>query len=347
VSFVLFVRDGQLENVNSQLDLEYDVYTEAWEKSEGLQSGKVALAGRTWMFAIAENVPNADRFAANPYDAGLIRIAFLDITNSLGILRTLNITLAAVALGVLLALFVISYRFADRAVSPIEENFNRQKQFIADASHELRTPLAVISANIDAVTASGSDTVDSQEEWFDYIRSELKRSGKLVDDLLYLAKSENIRNESSLPFDLSAVCETVCASMEAVLYEGGQSLETTIEKKISIMADSEKITSVLFILLDNAGKYTPNGGKITVALARENDRAVLRVQNSGEGIAAADLPKIFDRFYRTDKSRSTETGGSGLGLSIAKAIVENSGGTIAADCAHGLTTFTVRLRIYR
>ncbi|GHU80258.1 histidine kinase [Clostridia bacterium] len=344
VSFVLFVKDGQLINVNSQLDLDDSVYIEAFQEAGGLQNGQITLANRKWIFAIAETPSTSGRFSDIPDGKNYSRIVFLDITNGSNILRTLMITLVPVGLGVLFVLFWVSYRFAVRAVRPIEENYNRQKQFIADASHELRTPLAVISANVDAVTASGDETVDSQKEWFDYIRTELKRTGKLVDDLLYLAKSENIRSESSLPFNLSAACETVCASMEAVLYDGGKSLKTDIAENVTVVADSEKLAGVLYILLDNAGKYTPEDGHISVTLTRESDKAVLRVMNSGEGIAKPDLPKIFDRFYRTDASRSTETGGSGLGLSIAKTIIENSGGTITAESVNGATTFTIKLR---
>lgn len=345
VSFVLFVKDGELKNVNSQLDLADEVYALAYEMVGTAQSGKTTLEGRTWLYEVAETPPGIGGFP-NPLEGlDYTRIVFLDITNSIKILRTLLMTLGGVGIAVLLALFWISYRFAIRAVQPIEENYNSQKQFIADASHELRTPLAVIGANVDAITASGEETVDSQKEWFGYIRSELKRTGKLVDDLLYLAKSEIIRSEGSLPFDFSVVCETACASMEAVLYDSGKSMQTDIEKGVTVIADREKITGLLYIMLDNAGKYTPKGGIITVTLVSENDKAVLRVLNSGEGIPAEDLPKIFDRFYRSDASRSTETGGSGLGLSIAKAIVENSGGTISAESANGATTFTVRLRL--
>jgi signal transduction histidine kinase len=344
VSFVLFVKDGQLANVNSQLDLDDNVYIEAFQKAGDLQNGQVTLADRKWIFAVVEMPQIAGRFPDIPDGVSYSRIVFLDITNGSNILRTLMITLTSVGLGVLIVLFWVSYRFAVRAVLPIEGNYNRQKQFIADASHEFRTPLAVISANVDAVTASGEASVNSQKEWFDYIRAELKRTGKLVDDLLYLAKSENIRREDNLPFNLSLACETVCASMEAVLYDGGKSLKTDIAENITIVADSEKISGVLYILLDNAGKYTPKDGKIAITLKREGDKAILQVMNSGNGIAAADLPRIFDRFYRTDASRSTETGGSGLGLSIAKTIIENSGGTITAESANGVTTFTVKLR---
>lgn len=347
VSFVLFIKEGQLATVNTQLDLADSLYTEAFEKAGGAQAGKITLEDRRWLFEVVETPPIMEDHPNLPDELGYTRIVFLDISNGVGILHTLLGTLGGVGLAVLLALFWISYRFANRAVQPIEENYNRQKQFIADASHELRTPLAVISANVDAITASGEDSVDSQAEWFDYIRAELNRTGKLVDDLLYLAKSENIKRESSLPFDLSTVCEMVCASMEAVLYDHGKSLRTDIAKGVICVADSEKITGLLYILIDNAGKYTPDGSKIAVTLGSESDKAVLRVMNNGAGIAAEDLPRIFDRFYRSDASRSSETGGSGLGLSIAKTIVENFGGTIATESMHGVTTFTVKLRLQK
>jgi signal transduction histidine kinase len=270
-----------------------------------------------------------------------------DIANSERMLTELLVTLVIIFCIVLAVFTLFSYRFAMRAVRPIEENYDRQKQFVADASHELRTPLAVISANIEAITASGEETVSSQSEWFGYIKEELQRTGKLVDGLLYLAKSENIRNESNLPFNLSAVCETACTSMEAVLYETGKELTTDIRPDVYITADSEKIMQVLYILLDNAGKYASQAGKIAVTLTYEKEYAVLRVMNSSGDMPPDELTKIFERFYRSDTSRSHETGGTGLGLSIAKIIVENSGGSISADNVNGATTFTVCLRLTR
>lgn len=345
VSFVLFVKDGQLMNVNSQLDLDESVYAEAFDKAGTAKSGRLTLADRKWLFAVAPTPSRVDGLPSLPDSLQYTRIVFLDITNGMTLLRTLLITLTCVGLAVLLALFWISHGFAARAIRPIEDSYNKQKQFVADASHELRTPLAVIGANVDAITASGEETVDSQKEWFDYIRAELKRTGKLVDDLLYLARSENIKTEDNLPFDLSAVCETVCASMEAVLYDKGKTVKAGIEKGITAIGDSEKITQVLYILLDNADKYTPQGGKIAVTLGRSGDMAVIKVMNPGEGIGVDDLPRIFDRFYRADDSRSDESGGFGLGLSIAKTIADRSGGTITAESEDGLTTFTVRLRL--
>jgi signal transduction histidine kinase len=344
VSFVLFVKDGRLENVNSQLDFDDSVYAEAYTKIGTEQSGRISLADRKWIFIVAPALSQNDEMRAHLSMADYTRIVFLDITNGTMILRTLIITLACVGVAVLLALLWISYRFAVRTVRPIEENYNKQKQFITDASHELRTPLAVISSNVDAITSSGGETVDTQEEWFGYIRAELKRTTKLVNDLLYLAKSENIRKYDIKAFCLSEVCEKICASMEAVFYEKDKYMETAIASDVTVVADEEKISQILYILLDNAGKYTPEQGHIKVVLFKNKGWAVIRVSNTGGGIDASDLPRIFDRFYRVDTSRAAETGGSGLGLSIAKTIVEHFGGTITVKSADGTTTFEVKLR---
>ena len=343
VSFILFVQNGRLENVNSHLDFQDSVYTEAFEKIGDMDSGKVTLEGRRWAFAVREMPSRADNRRAIYPESEDTLVVFLDITDLNETLRELLLTLIVVGVVVLLLLLWFSFRFAARAVLPIEEGYNKQRQFVADASHELRTPLAIIGANVDAIETSGDESVESQKEWFGYIRTELSRTGKLVDDLLYLASAENVRNDGSLPFNLSLVCETACAAMEAALYDCGISLDENLEKNIFVTADSEKIMRVLYILLDNAGKYTRGGGRVTVSLGREYEWAVVRVTNTGDGISAEDLPKIFDRFYRPDASRSQETGGFGLGLSIAKTTIERSGGDIFVESANGLTTFTFRL----
>jgi len=336
VSFILFTKNGRLENINSHLDFDDSFYAEALEKIAGKPAGKITLGARRWAYMTSE----APMYETSQYR----QIVFLDITNSVKTLRDLLITLSCTGIAVLLVLFWFSYRFAERAIRPIEESYNKQKQFVADASHEFRTPLSIISANIDAIEASANESVESQKEWFGYIRAELKRTAKLVDNLLYLAKAENVDYERNTPFDLSRACETACTSIEAMLYDNGISLDTKIKENITILADGEKITQVLYVLLDNAGKYTPRNGRIIFSLDIEQEWAVIRVSNTGQGIDPKDITKIFDRFYRPDTSRSQETGGFGLGLSIAKTIVERSGGRINAESSGGITTFTVWLK---
>lgn len=336
VSFALLVKDGVIEGINSHLDFEEQAYKEAFKKTGGKATGELSLGGRKWAYLVSEIL----FYGENRYE----RIVFLDITSGAATLRQLLFTLCCVGFAVLLVLLWVSYYFVVRAVRPIEVSYNKQKQFVADASHEFKTPLAIISANIDAIEASAAESVESQKEWFGYIRAELGRATKLVDNLLCLAKAESANIEAGAPFNLSRASETACASMEAALYDRGITLEAKIEENIIIAADGEGTTRILYILLDNAAKYTPQGGRILFSLGLEQQWAVVRISNSGQGIAVEEFPKIFDRFYRPDASRSQETGGFGLGLSIAKAAVERSGGKISIESGEGLTTFTVRLK---
>jgi signal transduction histidine kinase len=336
VSFVLFVRDGRLDYVNSYLDFDNEAYAEALEKTGGLESGQIKLAGKLWLFHVA----------GVPFENGnkaVQRIVFLDVSDSRTMLNTLLLTLCCVSLAVLAALFLLCMRFANRAVGPIEDAYNKQKQFVANASHELRTPIAVIGASVDAIEVSGDETVASQKEWFDNIHAELKHTGGLIDELLYLAKSEHQQKENVLPTDISAVCEIACVSFEAVLYESKLKFETGIAQNIMAYADSDKIKQVVYILLDNARKYTEQGGTVRLTLSAANKWAILKVTNTAV-IEKADLARIFDRFYRPNESRSTEAGGAGLGLSIAKTIVARFGGEISANSQDKKTTFTVKLR---
>jgi signal transduction histidine kinase len=337
VSFVLFVNNGSLEYIHSFLDYDNDTYAEALNLTDERKTGQIKLAGKGWLFRVMPM-----RAPSNYGDVQ--RIVFLDVSDSQAMLNTLLLTLCCVGAAVLSALFFISMRFANRAVKPIEYAYDKQKQFVADASHELRTPIAVIGANVDAIEISGDETVASQKEWFDNIHAELKRTGGLIDELLYLAKSDSRQKKNILPTDISSACEMACVSFEAVLYENKLKFVTNIAEHITAYTDADKFKQIVYILLDNAKKYTDNGGEVSLSLSASGKWAVLKVTNTAE-ILRSDLAKIFDRFYRPDESRSAEAGGAGLGLAIAKTIVERFGGEIAADCRDRKTTFTVKLRL--
>lgn len=337
MSFIVTTSGGAIESVASRVDFDESVYEEAIRQVAAHSTGEVEVAGHRWAF---QKVTWSDT-GEGAYE----RISFVDITESKHLLQNLRYTLLGVGAVMLLAIYYLSRRFAERAVAPIQESYEQQQRFVADASHELRTPLAVIGANIDAIESSPGETVESQSQWFGYVKSELARTGKLVDDLLYLARSEGDVADEVGPFNLSRTAEAAGASMEALLHERGVEFSSEVADGIVVRGDGERLAQVVYILLDNAAKYTPEGGTVSLALARESGSAVLRVANTGNGIAREDLPRIFDRFYRPDDSRTSATGGTGLGLSIALAIVGNSGGSIGAESADGLTTFTVRLRL--
>ena len=252
---------------------------------------------------------------------------------------TLVIVFALAGLAVLAAVFFISLYSANRSIRPVEESYNRQKQFVEDASHELRTPLTTINTNIDVLLSH--ELIDEEKKWLCYIKDEIGRMNKLTNDLLYLARLDRNENEQFFRVSFSENVENVILSMEAVAFEKSVSINENIADGVYVTASDAQLKQLIMILLDNAIKYTPKNGNIEVVLSKEG---VLRVKNSGEGISQEDIKHIFDRFYRSDKSRARESGGYGLGLSIAKAICVRLGASISVSSKQGeWTEFTVRL----
>lgn len=282
-------------------------------------------------------------FMRMPSDNDTTMYVFIDTTSRQEILKTLIYTFAAVGVAMLIVLFFFSRFFANRSIRPVREAFEKQKQFIADASHELKTPLAVINTNADVLLANGDESIRSQEKWLRYIKSETERMAKLTGDLLYLTEMDDSRpGMVQARFDLSDAVENVMLTMEAVVFEKDLTLDYEIEPGLLLVGSREQIVQVTMILLDNAIKYANPRGRIDVSLKREHGEILLAVSNTGEGIAAEHLPHVFDRFYRTDKSRTRSQGGHGLGLAIAKSIVEQHKGRLSAKSTVGeRTTFSV------
>ncbi len=273
------------------------------------------------------------------------KIAFADRSEEIHRLTALLRTSGLVGLGSLTAFFLISLFLAQWAVKPIAKSWEQQSQFVADASHELKTPLTTILANTDILLANPDKTVAEQRKWIGYIQTEAERMSSLVNNLLFLAKTDD--NQDKLELSQVNFSDTVWSSIlpiESVAYEQGKRIENRIGKEIILNGDANKLKQLVLILLDNAIKYTLPQGLITVTLAQETDRVLLTVNNTGEPIPAAQLEHIFERFYRADESRSRVEGGYGLGLAIAAAIVTAHQGKIAvtSNAADG-TTFTVTL----
>lgn len=227
----------------------------------------------------------------------------------------------------------------------MKEAFDKQKQFIADASHELKTPLTIINTNADVLLSNSDDTIHNQSKWLHYIKSETERMTSLTNDLLYLTEMDDSRSTMIYSkFNLSEAVENIILTMEAIIFEKRISLEYDIEPNLTVMGNSEQIKQVIMILLDNAVKYTNSKGSVTLSLKKQHNDMVLSVTNTGEGIAPEHLARIFDRFYRTNASRARKQGGYGLGLAIAKSIVEQHKGKIYAKSTVGeSTTFYVHL----
>lgn len=226
-------------------------------------------------------------------------------------------------------LILISSYMAKKSLEPVRLAYERQKEFVADASHELRTPLTIMRTNLELLAMKENETIKENEKWFDNIYSETETMTKLVQNLLTLAQVDNNLVKPNAEYlDLSQVTQRVCDKLLLVANEKDISLKSVIANQVMIKGNRNRVEQLLVILIDNAIKYTPIGGDITVSLMTASDKAFLSVKDSGLGISDEDKEKIFGRFYRVDKVRSREQGGVGLGLNIARSIVEDHKGTI-------------------
>lgn len=259
-------------------------------------------------------------------------------------------TYALIFLGLLALIIatVIGHFMAGRAIIPMKEAYDKQKQFAADASHELRTPLAVVMASADLLLADPSIQNPFLKEILGDLKDEVKKMSKLVSDLLMVARSDNNALKVKMQkIDLGKLLEQNIRMMTPLAEKKEISLVGENFRKMILTGDEQKIKQLILILVDNAIKYTPNGGKVIVRHEKsESNRAIFSVQDSGIGIAPEDQEKIFERFYRVDKVRSREMGGNGLGLAIAMEILKLHDGKIFVDSevGHG-TKFTVELKI--
>lgn len=275
------------------------------------------------------------------------KIALMSRQPQIDVLNNLLKVFISIGSVSLILLLLISIYLTSRTIKPIKETFEKQKQFIANASHELKTPLAIIKTNNSLVLSNKSATVESQGKWLNYIDNQIERMSELLDEMLTLAKLDTNRQlQEFSEFDFSKLVNNILLTFEAVIFENRIQLESNILKDVKLKGDKESIKRVVIILLDNAIKYTNKNGKINVDLVQEKNKIKLKVKNTGEGIKKEDLEKIFERFYRVDSSRARETGGYGLGLSIAKSIVDSHKGKIHAESNVGEdTTFIIEFNI--
>ena len=199
----------------------------------------------------------------------------------------------------IIIIYIIAKKISKTIVKPVEETFEKQKQFVSDASHELKTPLAVIEANADVL----QDKV-GENKWIAYIQNEVQSMNKLVNDLLILARMEDTDISNNHRFDLSKEVQMSVFVFESMMYEKKIKLETNISEQIEFNGDKEDIKHIISILLDNAIKHTEEGGKIIVNVEKEKNDVKIEIKNQGEPILEEEREKIFERFYRVDKARS-------------------------------------------
>lgn len=260
---------------------------------------------------------------------------FVDYSNQQQTMSTCLIWSCSIGIISLLIVFILVSLLSHRAMKPVIENIEKQKQFVTDAGHEIKTPLAIISANADVL-----ELETGKSEWIESIRNQTKRLNNLVKSLLELSKIDEEKATIKMcMFSISDIIERTVEDFQPIAKNLNKTLESEITPQLSMKGDSESISRLAGILIDNAFKYSDENGTITVSLSHSGKNIILEVKNTGCTLKQNELSRLFDRFYRADASRSRETGGYGIGLSLAKAIVEAHGGKISAKIDNKIITF--------
>lgn len=252
--------------------------------------------------------------------------------------NVLQVTLLVIVCCVTLVFFLLLL-LSGRVIRPFTENMERQKRFLTDVSHELKTPLGIISANTGVL-----ELTRGKDEWTESIRNQVKRLDSLIKDLIELSKSEESVKESEFTeFCISHIAENNADSFRTLAQSQGKSLVTGIEPQVRMRGQEDSVTRLVTILLDNGVKYCDPAGTVTLDLRQKGRQIVLRVSNPCKDMDPAQVPHLFDRFYRADSSRSRQSGGYGIGLSIARAVTEGHKGRISASYEAGNVVFTAVL----
>ena len=282
------------------------------------------------------------RFGKFEYSEGFMVIG-VDCTSDLVTVDLLAaVTLVTIITCVVIVL-VLLLVFSGRVLRPFEENREKQRRFITDAGHELKTPIAIIRSNTEVL-----EMTDGESKWLTNIKQQTERMSKLVKGLVELSKmdEQTLSEKEKQRVILSEIVTNSAESFRVPAESKGIAIETDIAPDIAVMGDLEDIVRVTGILLDNAIKYTDDRKLLSVKLFTRSKKAVLKISNSCAGLDRESVPKFFDRFYRGDSSRSSQTGGYGIGLSMALMIIKNHKGRLTASYSDDeIITFTAELSL--
>ncbi|MGI5894322.1 MAG: sensor histidine kinase [Candidatus Merdivicinus sp.] len=268
----------------------------------------------------------ADDYRYTSYIVGNeTHIIFLDYGREMTSFRVFLLTSVGVSIGGLLAVLLLLIFLSGRIVKPFSESYEKQKQFITDAGHELKTPLTIIDADAEVLEMD-----IGENEWLSDIQTQTKRLAQLTNNLILLSRMEEQPQTEKIEFPISDLVEETVETFHALAKTHNKNLSSHIQPMLSMLGDEKSIQQLVTILLDNAIKYSDDGGSIELTLEKQKNMIRLSVFNTAESVARENLSHLFDRFYRADQSRNSRTGGYGLGLSIASAIVSAHKGKISA-----------------
>lgn len=303
-----------------------------------VNTGKIAAVDTATAIEYAQSVVRGgkqqgflDDYRYTVYPSGEEQhVLFLDRGREMGSFRTLLLTTAAVSAAGLAAVLLLLIFLSGRIVKPFSENYENQKRFITDAGHELKTPLTVIGADAEVLEMDLGEN-----EWLRDIQAQTKRLAQLTNSLIQLSRMEEQPRAEQLDFPVSDVVEETAETFRALSKARGRALSIHVQPMLTLRGDEASIRQLVTILLDNAVKYADDGGRIELTLEKQKNTLRLSVFNTAQAVPRESLPHLFDRFYRTDQSRNSTTGGYGLGLSIAAAIVAAHRGKITASTEDG------------
>lgn len=259
------------------------------------------------------------------------KYVFLDCRREISNFRTVLVTTISVSLLGLAAVFVLVVIFSRMVFRPVEESIQKQKRFITDASHELKTPLTIIDANTEVMEMESGES-----QWTKSTRKQIQRLSGLVQQLVTLSRLDEEKGlEEKCEFNLSEAVSECVQPYESLAQTREKNLTLNIEEDITYTGDERSIRQLAGILMDNAVKYSSENGNITLTLKKKGKKIFLEVYNDAGDLPQGKLDVLFERFYRLDSSRNSGTGGSGIGLSVAKAIVQAHKGKITAENKNG------------
>lgn len=277
------------------------------------------------------------------HEGDRIAMMYMAVDNSFykSVMQWLIIVFSGVAFLFSLIGIVLSRVMAKRAFIPVEQAYINQQQFVSNASHELRTPLSVILSAVEALEME-NDTSPFSKKIRATLKHEVRRMSKLITDLLTLARSDSDQAMNDIKndwFNFKPSAEQVVTSLSELSAKKEIHLTLVADHEIMVKSNDDRLTQVLYILTENAIKYTPKGGLVAISInvqhKKKQNELIMTVKDNGIGLTPEDRDKVFERFYRADKARSRKEGGYGLGLSIAKTIVDMQGWSIKVDSMEG------------
>lgn len=307
----------------------------AWQEEDGqIKTVKIKHNGERWRF-LAMSESWTDEPSGNKYQV----VVLLNVTPYIYVTHRYK-SYGLITVGLLCLLSILAaYLISQNAVKPLIEAYNKQKEFVSDASHELKTPLSVLLTYTEILQKQPQNAKALQ-----VLRDETKSMSGLVENLLALTRLENIKNTAVSEISVANILEPLAEKLNTVHQERKHQLKVICPAKAKIKMSAQHLERLLTILLDNALKYTPSSKDISVKVSENERNLKIEVKDCGIGIKTEDLPHIFERFYRADKSRNRQRGGFGLGLALAQNIVQKYNGKITVDSTFGKgSVFTVTL----